>query len=136
MYSVRSLHVHALTFQHCLVMLARKPRQRTVPPWFVLRCVWASLVLSAQSPLPFAVASRIPLAITQGLAYHAAGASVPFLRSFTAQCVGILLCALVRTYQVRAYHRWRVAAAQAKQAVAQAAPSGAAGSASASKKAL
>ncbi len=87
----------------------------------VLLCAFPCIC--SQNPLLYMAATRVPLALAHGLALRAVDFEHPFASSALVHAAAVLVNALLRTYQLRAFHRWLRDSARKKGVSATAASS-------------
>ncbi len=80
-------------------------------------------MLYLQNPLPYSALARLVWITPHALALRAAGLNHGFVRSLTIHVLAVLATALIRTYQLRSFHRWLRDSARKKDVSATAASS-------------
>ncbi len=76
-----------------------------------------------QNSLPFMAMTRPFLAVAHGYAFDAFGIPHPYALCIAMHAVAVCMCTVIRTYQLRAFHRWLRDSARKKDVSATAASS-------------
>ncbi len=117
--SIPALHTHAKT-----------EMKAQVSPFVSPTCciLWGFMgsyvyVVCTQNVLPYMALVRTVLAISHAWAFDAAGHPHPYALCIAMHTVAVLTNALMRTYQLRSFHRWLRDSARKKDVSATAASS-------------